>query len=143
MDPIPWIPGNIDFFVDIIKNLTKDTVAHNMASRFWLQGIAMELILHKLKGCFLGRKVDMFCNTYFPIAQKYQHIQKIVYYASADVSLKAYIDNIKGNNILTFNMLLPDFVDISFAPVEKYVIYKVTYNHMFIMIGRLLWFNPS
>lgn len=134
MDPVPRLVGGVDFTLSVIENIMTDTEDKNglldPIVKYALNGIK-----HLLDKFLIGAHDQL--NIYQPIAQQFQHIGKVLYYASATAIPEVYIDN--KNGILVDNKgntpSLPELLDIPYVPVEKDVSDSVLKNHMFIISG--------
>jgi len=139
VDPVPMCNGHFpDFVMDFIENVV-DTLP-NKAGHFieyqgevWALGIVKRLIDNKLHD---------FENTYFPILRKYQHIGKVLHYASPNAEPKVYIDN--KNGILVDKEgnkpSLPEMSEIKYERNKKDPIAAMMWNHGYITCGPGLAF---
>jgi hypothetical protein len=135
MDPVPHMYGDYQFGFDLINDLEKETVSQYLLTR--------ELVKILLK------KINTYgfdiIKSLVPIVEKYQHLGKIICYENADSVPLVYIDDPMDLFVIDGVMPPPQYRDIKYTPVKKYVANTLVYNHMFPVYGPGFTkkFNPS
>jgi len=142
MDPVPRLIGGVPFVLSILENfMTAYEKNSSYFERHFERG-AMSIIKYEL----VKFKIPNPLNTVEPIAQRYQHIGKCLYYASHTAVPEVYIDNNKYKILVDKEgkpQSFPDLFSIKYVQCEKDVVDAVIFNHDYIVHGPGLSFHRT